>query len=146
MYLHPRKGWTGALLGQHAGCNVRSAVCQAEDKAGKLITSWQKNVIRKERPLLRWLSASAPAEYPSPLDWLRGDPTAVGIFALGPLVEPTRVFSHQQETSARGSKGRNLLWLWLHEPCESVAQTREKANYSLGYSQQNQCHLGCLPL
>jgi len=21
MYLHPRKGWRGALLGQHAGCN-----------------------------------------------------------------------------------------------------------------------------
>lgn len=111
---------------------MRSAVCQAEDKAGKLITSWQKNVIRKERPLLRWLSARAPAEYPSRLHWLRGDPTAGAISARGPLMKPTRVFSHQQETPASGSIGRNLVWLWLHEPFESVAQTREKANYSLG--------------
>lgn len=48
---------------------MRSAGCQAEDKAGKLITSWQKSVIRKERLLLSWLSTPPPAVYPSPLGW-----------------------------------------------------------------------------
>lgn len=40
---------------------LRSADCQAEDKAGKIITSWQTSVIRKERPWLRWLSTPPPA-------------------------------------------------------------------------------------
>lgn len=48
---------------------LRSADCQVEDKAGKIITSWQKSVIRKERPRLRWLSTPPPAMYPSPFGW-----------------------------------------------------------------------------
>lgn len=48
---------------------MRSVGSPAEDKAGAVIASWQKSVIRKARPLLGWLSTSPHTVYPSPFGW-----------------------------------------------------------------------------
>lgn len=87
------------LPGQHAG-DVRSAGCQLEDKAGKLIASWQKSVIRKERPLLNCLSTPPPAMYPSPLGW-----HSLEI----PAEQPRLELSLYQKTFASRQKGNGLF-------------------------------------
>lgn len=95
---------------------LRSADRQVEDKAGKIITSWQKSVIRKERPWLRRLSTPPPAMYPSPFGWC-----SLEISTEQPLLE----LSLYKETLVRRQKVNSLFWLKL-----SVVREAQPAAHS----------------
>lgn len=108
---------------------LRSADCQVEDKARKIITSWQKSVIRKERPWLRWLSTPPPAMYPSPFGWC-----SLEISTEQPPLE----LSLYKETLGRRQKVNSLFWLKLRK-AQPAAHSGGEGPVSPGIPHQNQC-------